>query len=242
MKTISALMAMTLLTGAFAWAETIEFPQEELATETVLPVFDNPEAVKSRTIEVTRRFELGAQASYNLTEAFFNNYSLSGSIGYNFTEEHGMSLFGAFFLPGVTNYTNQLNPPPGSSQNMNLQFAPHPKYLILGNYQYTGFYGKMSVARDFIMNLSLFGLAGIGGIYVGDKMFPVLSFGLGQKFYFNSQLALRFDLRALIYQGPNILSTNLVNATSDQSTSKFSNRLLIGSLLSVGMIWLVPGS
>ncbi len=240
MKAYLVFLALGL--SLSAQAETIEFPDEELATESVLPVFDNPEAVKSRTIETAKRFELGGQISYNLTEAFFKPLSFSGEATYHFNEEHGMNIFGTYFLSGVSGYTNQLNPPPKSDENMNLQFAPRPKWLLLGNYQYSGFYGKMSIARDYVMNLHLYGLAGLGGIQVGDKTFPVLSAGLGQKFYLNSQLALRFDLRALFYQGPDILSRNLGKVSSEQSTSGFSRRLIVGSILSVGAIWLIPNS
>ncbi len=240
------LVFLALGVSLSARAETIEFPDEELATESVLPVFDSPDAVKSRTVETARHFELGGQLSYNLTEAFFKPLSFSGEVSYHFNEEHGMNIFGTYFLSGVSDYTNQLNPPPGSIEKMNLQFAPRPKWLLLANYQYTGFYGKMSVARDFIMNLHLYGLAGVGGIQVGDKTFPVFSVGLGQKFYVSSQLALRFDLRALFYQGPDILSRPLgltsAPATTEQSASSFSKHLVVGSILSVGAIWLIPNS
>lgn len=238
------LLLAALLTSVSARAEVIEFPDEELATESVLPVFDNPMSVKARNVVTEKRFEVGAQVGYNLTEAFFNQYSFSGLLTYHLNETHGINIFGNFNLPGTTSYTDQLNPPPASTESLNLQYAPSPKWMVIGSYQYTGFYGKMSFTKDSIMNLSLFGLAGIGGIYIGDKTFPVVSVGLGQKFYFNPNFALRFDLRVLMYNGPDPFGapkTTLLNATSERSASEFSGRLHIGSLLSVGAIWLVPG-
>jgi outer membrane beta-barrel protein len=148
-------------------------------------------------------------------------------------------------MPGTTQYTDDLNPPPGSTENLNLQFGPRPKWMILGNWQYTGFYGKLSFTKEFVMNLSLYGLAGAGALMIGDKVFPLVSAGLGQKFYFNPRFALRFDLRLLVYNGPNLLSgpkQTLLNATSEQSASVFENRLYIGTLLSIGAIWLIPNS
>jgi outer membrane beta-barrel protein len=238
---IMSIIVMSFMTVS-ARAEVIEFPEEELATESVLPVFDTPDAVKNRTVVTSGRFEVGGQAGYNLTEAFFQPLSIAGTATYHINEEHGINFFGSSFISGVTQYTNDLNPPPGSTQNLNLQYAPRPKWMVLGNYQYTGFYGKLSLTKNYIMNLSLYGLAGIGAIYIGDKAFPVASFGLGQKFYLSRQLALRFDLRALLYQGPNVLSKNLSQATGEQSASIFDTRFIVGSMLTVGAIWLIPNS
>ncbi|MCM2281500.1 MAG: outer membrane beta-barrel domain-containing protein [Bdellovibrionaceae bacterium] len=238
-------MVLALLASAPVHAEVIEFPDEELATESVLPVFDHPVAVKARNVVTEKRIELGAMGGYNLTEAFFNQLSFGGTATYHLTEEHGINVFASYNLPGETSYVPALNPPPGSNESLNLQYAPRPKWMILGSYQYTGFYGKMSFSKDAVMNLSLYGLAGVGGIYIGDKTFPVLSVGLGQKFYFSPNFALRFDLRALIYQGPDLFAVPksiLSTATSEQSASRFTNRLHIGSILNAGVIWLVPGT
>jgi outer membrane beta-barrel protein len=238
-------MVLALTASVAAHAEVIQFPEEELATESVLPIFDNPVSVKNRNVITAKRFELGVQGGYNLTEAFFNQYSLAGTGTYHLNEDHGINVFATFFLPGVTQYTNDLNPPPGSLENLNLQYGPRPKWMLLTNYQYTGFYGKLSFSKDYVMNLSLFGIGGVGGIMIGDKMFPVLNFGLGQKFYFNPNFALRMDLRVLIYQGPNLLSgpkTTLLNARGETSASAFEERLFVGSLLSVGLVWLIPGA
>ncbi len=245
MKGLWFLVLLLLSTPAASLAEVIEFPEEELAQESVLPIFDNPVSVKARNVVTEKRFEVGGQLGYNLTEAFFNQYSFAGTLTYHLTEEHGVNIFGSFNLPGVTSYTSELNPPPGSTESLNLQHAPRPKWVVLGSYQYTGFYGKMSFTKDYIMNLSLYGLGGIGGIYIGDKTFPVLNFGLGQKFYFSPHFALRFDLRVLMYQGPDPFGapkTTLLNAAGEQSASLFPKRLYIGSLLSVGAIWLLPGT
>ena len=58
-------------TYSFSFAEVIEFPDEDLATETVLPVFENKVAVKNRLIELEGRFEAGFQLGATLNEAFY---------------------------------------------------------------------------------------------------------------------------------------------------------------------------
>jgi outer membrane beta-barrel protein len=225
-----------------AFAATIEFPEGELASESVLPVFDHPESVKSRNVKTAKRLELGGFMGYALTEAFYNPLSYGVNGTYHFDEVHGINLVGAFNVQGLNDYGNQLNPVPGTSppQNLNIQYAPAPKYLILANYQRTAFYGKLSLAKDYVMNLSLYGFAGAGMIGIGDVSKPVANFGIGQKFYFTPSLAFRADLRFLVYQGPDPVSKNLVAATSVQPASQFDEKLFFNGQLSFGAVYLLP--
>lgn len=226
--------------------QVIEFPNEELAAESVLPVFDHPEAVKNRLVPTEKRLELGVFGTYSMTEAFNNPFAFGGVATYHISETHGINLMGQMYMSGISNYANQLNPIPkadgtAGTTNMNLQYAPAPKYLFLGSYQYNAFYGKISMAKDFVMNLSLYGLAGLGAMGIGDSTVPVASLGLGQKFYLGHSIALRLDLRGLVYNGPDVLSgPNLDTKTSEVSASAFSSKLQFGTLLSAGVVYLLP--
>lgn len=219
-------------------AEQIQFPEDELATESVLPVFDQPQAVRSRLVPLAKRFEVGIGVSYDLVEPFFGPYGFNVSGTYNFTEEHGINIFYNNYLQGNTNYVDQLNNIPNTSSKFNLQNAPAPKYLLLVDYQYTGFYGKLSLTKETVMNLSLFGLVGLGGYQIGDSLNPVFNFGLGQKFYFSQNSALRFDLRFNVYNGPNIVSGTISANGPAPAASSFDQRIFLGSMLSASYIYL----
>jgi len=226
--------------------QVIEFPEEELANESVLPVFDHPEAVKNRLVPTAKRLELGAFGSFSLTEAFFNPLAIGANVTYHLTEASAINLMGQTYMSGISNYGKQLNPIPGpngqpGTTNLNIQYAPAPKYLLLANYQHTAFYGKISLTKDYVMNLSLYGLVGLGAMGVGDMTAPVLSVGLGQKFYFGSSFAFRFDLREIAYNGPDVLSgPDLNSRTSEASASEFNKKLQFGTLLSAGIVYLLP--
>ncbi len=226
--------------------QVIEFPDEELASESVLPVFDHPEAVKNRLVPTAKRLELGIFGAYSMTEAFFNPLAYGTNITYHLGETSGINLMAQMYMSGISNYGKQLNPIPGpngtpGTTNLNIQFAPAPKYLLLANYQHTAFYGKISLTKDYVMNLSLYGLLGAGAMGVGDTTAPVVSIGIGQKFYFGSSFAFRFDLRGIAYNGPDVLSgPDLNTKTSEVSASQFSNKLQFGTLLSAGVVFLLP--
>ncbi len=227
--------------SATARAETIQFPTEELATESVLPVFDQPTSVKNRTVSLAKRIELGLLMGYALTEPFYNPLQIGGTLSYHLNEEHGINLYGVTFLQGLSNEAAQLNPIPGSAGiNGNLQYGPAPKYLVIGSWQYSAFYGKLSFTKDYVMNLHLYGLAGVGMYGLGDASRPVLTVGLGQKFHFTPALAFRFDLRLLTYQGPDPVSIRLDNKNSVQPSSAFSDKLFFEGLLNFGVSYMLP--
>jgi hypothetical protein len=70
---------------------------------------------------------------------------------------------------------------------------------------------------------------------------PVLSLGLGQKFYLGKSFAFRLDLRGIAYDGPDVLTGPDLNArTSEASASDFSKSLQFGTLLSAGLVYLLP--
>ena len=221
-------------------ADKIEFPDDELAAESVVPIFEKPESVKFRSIRTAGRFEIGPELSDSLLEPFYNPISIGGTATYHFNEISAFNVFGSYFLQGLSDNANNLNPIPGKPGiNMNLQYAPQPKFMVLGNYQFTPFYGKISLTKEFVMNLNVFGFVGAGGIMIGDGLKPAADLGLGQKLYFTRNFALRLDLRFLAYQGPDVLSRNLNQVTQVQSTSSFDQKIIFSGLLSVGAVILL---
>jgi outer membrane beta-barrel protein len=239
---VGGVFLLGLIQPNLARSETIQFPTEELATESVLPVFDQPTVVRNRVVELSRRFELGLLMGYALTEPFYNPLQFGGTLSYHINEDHGINIFGSTFLTGLSSEASQLNPIPGTTPpvNANLQYGPVPKYLLIASWQYSAYYGKLSFTKDYVMNLHLYGLLGAGMYGVGDASKPVVSAGLGQKFHFSPSFSLRFDLRALAYMGPDPTSIRLDNKTGPQPTSAFDDSFMLEGLLNVGISYTLP--
>lgn len=227
------LLGLILLSFSTAKAdEALEVPEDELARESVLPKFDRPLGVRNRNVITANRFELSGAMGWSLTEAFFNNqqYALQGT--YHFSETHAANFAYIGWMGGVSSYSNQL-------KNFGLKFdlTPGPKNAFLGSWQFNGYYGKMSFAKDTIMNLTLYSLLGIGMIDVGGEYTPALSMGLGQKFYFTPNFSLRFDLRFLMYQGPDAASIKH-DFTEAQKAAAFDRQTVFAPLLHAGLAYL----
>jgi outer membrane beta-barrel protein len=217
--------------------EKIEFPEEELATESVLPIFDNSRGVLNRNVVTEGRFEFGGGAGLALNEPFYNplHFQLQGT--YHFDELHAVNVIGMFLMSGPSSYGDQLKSAP---TNFDPSLAPAPSSILMINYQLTAFYGKISLTKKSVMNLSLFGTAGAGvlGLDSGTQL-PALNIGFGQKFYFNPNLALRLDFRFVGYQGPDATSQPLNPGTAKPAESAFDDELFFNTYISGGLVFLL---
>ncbi|MCB0364841.1 MAG: outer membrane beta-barrel domain-containing protein [Bdellovibrionaceae bacterium] len=234
------VVAAAIVLSFNGYAETIEFPTEELASESVLPVFDKVENVKNRNVVKAKRFEVGGGVGFNLMDAFYNPLNFHGSLTYHFDEIHGFNAAAAFWMSGLSSYGEQLKNGEGLDGDFfDASRAPSPKYMLMANYQYTAYYGKISLSKQWVMNLSLFGLAGIGTIAIGDDNVMALNMGLGENFYFTPNLALRIDLRMLVYRGPDPTTKRLLPTDPVFPASDFGESNFFHSMLTFGLVYLL---
>jgi outer membrane beta-barrel protein len=233
--------ALTTLVSAAATAETIEFPEEELATESVLPVFDKKMVVRERAIKTEGRIELGIGGGLNLAEPLYGQSVYNFGVGYHFTELHGVSLNGFFLNDELSTAGKDLKNGKGlpAGTTFEADLAPTVSSMYFLNYQLTAYYGKMSITKQTVMHLSLYGFMGAGLVEWTDVTEMALDLGLGQKLYFNQHLAFQLDLMMAIYQGPDPtspkfnngnLDDGLIHKSSEFDSTVYMRPFLTGSL------------
>ena len=256
-----------LVMSVDSWAVTIEFPKEELARESVLPIFENTLAVKSRLVPTKNRFELGFSSGFAMNEPFFKPLRYGGHIAYHFTETHGFLIEAQLYQKGLNKNGENLrntnlitkerrdNPLYPYEDHIRMDYAPQPEYHFLVNYQLTAYYGKISILKNFVTNLSLYGLFGAGMLSVGGENLPAFNFGFGQKFYFNKFMGVRLDLGFLLYQGVNYFEgkdnepSPLIDSDdpkynfrfeeSFKKPSEFESDLILDTRLTLALIFLI---
>jgi len=234
------IFVMVSLLASHSYADSIEFPEEDLATDTVLPKFDNKTMVKNRYVTTKGRFELNLGAGFSLTEALYNNKSFHLGLGYNFTETHGFQLVGMFLLDGLSSNGEALRNGDGllGNDSLDASLAPHVEQMYLLDYQFTAWYGKISVTKNSIWNLSIYGLLGAGFISFTDSSTIGLNVGFGQKFYLTKNIALKTDLRFHFYQGPNPASKKqpLQTGTAPVSSDDLDKILYVPTILQTSLM------
>jgi outer membrane beta-barrel protein len=241
---LCCLLALTLLLPSLytARAETIEVPEEELATESVLPVFDKTVVVRERTVKTAKRFEAGGGAGLNLVEPLYEQMVFNITASYYFDELHGVNISGLFLSDGLSDAGLDLQAGRGlTGRTFDASLAPTVQSMLFANYQFSAYYGKISLTKQKTMNLSLYGTVGGGLVNWSDATTFGLDAGVGQKIYFTPNVGLRVDLMLAMYTGPDPTSpktgNKLLNGTSgtldsDQFESTFYFRpFLTGALV-----------
>ena len=216
-------------------ATDLELPQEELAKETVLPVFDRVEMVRARKVKTAGRWEFATNYSWMMSEPIFDTNRLGLSI-YKHTDEQtawGAQLYS--YTAGLSDYAKQLH------QTFNLDYnrAPKPQFGVFADYNKKLFYGKMSISKNTTMNTHLQSLFSLGMTKYENKMYPGMTAGVGYKFYFTPTISLRTDLRLFIHQAPIPFKRGAIVATDPvPDKGSFKERIHYTNLLDIGLNWL----
>lgn len=241
-KSLKAIMVFltAVISQTAVAAEIVELPTEELAQESVLPIFDRPVSVKNRNIVTEGKVEADVFYAYSMTEPIANVSKFGVSVYYNTNEDNAWGFRFAKNFSGLSTYAEQLN------QQFNLDFkrAPAPEMTGMVDYNIKAFYGKMSLSKSLVFNTMLFGSVAGGVIKYVHKTYPAVAFGLGQKFYFDKNWALRFDLRLYANEAPVPFLKNALRVPPSPSPdpvpehNRFQDRLTLTTNLEFGLSYL----
>jgi outer membrane beta-barrel protein len=182
-----------------------------------------------------RKIETHALYGISLSEAVANTSRVGIGLYYNWTEDHSLGILYVKNSSGLSSYSNQLN----TKFGWDLSRAPGPDSTTLLDYNFKAYYGKMSLEKMAVGNFILF-FSGSGGIvkYV-HKTYPALSLGIGQKFFFNRSLSLRFDFRLQGHNAPNPFKKGLIeNGTEVPAYNQFEDQFDLNQIAEVGLSFL----
>lgn len=239
-----SLLFLFILFCYQAQAVKVEFPDEELASESVLPMVETPGMILNRNVTLKSRFEINSGVSWGLGEPFYYPIYPMAQLSFHFTEIHSLSVTGLYYFPILSSAGRQLREGKGlQDKTFDASKSPYPQYSLFLNYQYTPFYGKISLAKNFVLNLSIYGFAG-GGMVVSNQndYLPSANLGIGQKFYFNKWLGLRGDLAVYGYYGPAVARLNLGSdsgAVRYQGLSSNQKRINFNITAGLGLIFIL---
>jgi outer membrane beta-barrel protein len=215
--------------GMLAKADVVEFSDEELSRESVLPVFDQPEAVKKRVVPTYQRIEAAAYLGLSLNDAFINTVPVGVDVEYHLTEIHALGLNAAYFITSASSYVTQIQQQVPGAVLIPFANNPAPQFMLLGEYEFTPFYGKISVTKQGVANLNIGGTIRAGMLFsTPTESSPVIGIGLNQRFFITRNFGLKLDLQALLYQKTDIIAIPA------------SKNLVTNIMMSLGALWYFP--
>ena len=214
----------------------VQLLDDELSKESVLPSFKHRYAVLNRRVKHADRFEIGVFYSHVLSEAIYAPDNAGINLTYHFSNSQGLHILASGFLGGLNSSGESLregdviNVGSDSGKTFDGSLAPSKEFMAAAHWQYSAYYGKVSLSKNTILNLSLFSLFGGGAYKIGDSFYPMVNFGFGQRFYFSPRVSLRVDLLGSVYNGPDITSTSddsstiLLTGNSAPSQEEFDEK------------------
>ncbi|MBL7545465.1 MAG: outer membrane beta-barrel domain-containing protein [Bdellovibrionaceae bacterium] len=246
-NTFICLAAVILLSTTVFAKELIQLPLEELARESVSPVFDINDSVRNRNIVTQKKYEGSVFYGWSLTEPIANVSKIGLSGYYHPSEDDAYGLMFIKNFSGVSYYAKQLF----DQYKLDFTRAPSPEASLFFDYNLKAFYGKMSLSKNTVTNYHFFGSLAGGIIKYSHKTYPAIATGLGQKFYFNKKLSFRFDFRIFLNQAPIPFlkcepgkHEGIKNSTADSCNepapkfSDFDERFTITSVIDLGISYL----
>lgn len=223
-------------------AEDVEFPDEELARETVLPKFDRVESVKNRNVVTDKRWEFGGFYGFNMTEPIYNQAKVGFNLGYHLTENSAVMINYSKWAGGKNKqYTDSLESSSAVSTGSPIDTgrAPALNYSLYANYELNAYYGKISLTKQAVTNMHLYPIIGMGMTSYSHKNYPGFNGGAGLKFYFGKSVALRSDFKLQYAQGPSPFIRGLKTSVQPPPTgSDFPDRWVLSTILDLGVSFL----
>jgi outer membrane beta-barrel protein len=231
MKKSNLIFIMSLIFALPALAN-VELPEDELAKESVLPKFDNSVSVKNKNVSLTKKIEIVPYVGWNFTEAIYNQMKVGAILGYHVNDDHAFSVNLGSWTTGLSQYGEQLR----AQQGLLFERAPRPSFSVSGNWEVTAYYGKISITKQGVGNITLYPIVGVGMTTFTHKTFFNMNGGLGMKLYFSKNLALRTDLRLQYAQQtePFLLGKMQSGQTVPQA-SEFTEKWVMGTIVDVGL-------
>ncbi len=224
-------------------SEVIRFADDELAQETVLPLFDPSRATLNRNVMTSKRFELGLYLGWNFTEPILNQNKFGLNLGYHLNEDRAINVnfanwvqgLNKQYTDGITQEANGTAPP---SERIDLNRVPRLKYSLFADYEWKLFYGKISITKSGVTNLSLYPFAGVGVNVFEHKTLPALQGGIGQKYYFGKNVALRLDFKLQLAQMASPFKSGALKVGNPKDLNAFPDKLRVNSIIDLGMSFL----
>ena len=170
---------------------------------------DRVDVFQLRTVTKQRRHELTPGLSLTMNDPYIQVLAASVSYTYHLSEGVGLELSGAFLQAIETDLIRQIR---GGGEGGILKsskdgsvptdkFSPiitTPQFFVFANFVWSPIMAKFSLG-NLVLDIDFFVLAGFGYVRSKNENLIASSIGLGARVFFTRWLALRVDIRDIIY-------------------------------------------
>jgi hypothetical protein len=236
-KFSGVFLALVVVLGFQAQAQEMRFAEEELPTEAVIPRLDTPKAVLNRKLSYENRWQADLAMGWFLDEPFYSNRYLAVQGSRSWNEFSAIGLKYLSFGAGLSDYSKQFQ---------NETVAPSPDFSrskgpsngFIAYYERRMMYGKVSLAKQWIVPSFLVWNAEAGILKYGARQLPLVGASIANRFFPTQHLGISLGLRAYVRQLVNPVSVTLRNSPAPpESDFKTATRLSTALDLSVSYLF-----
>jgi outer membrane beta-barrel protein len=213
-----SLLIVVALSGVRAYAQSNESEAgdvSEVDKDALGPLRERVRPVSGNLFLKKGRFEFSPGVSVSAKDAFYTKYLLGLSLTYFPFETLGIGLRGGYSIPAVSGAAQICTTAAGTRgckvpalEQLQQNSAPGEIQLTGGlDLQWAPIYGKISLSAEKFLHFDMYGVIGASAVQYGlfrngaksSNLTVGGNLGLGARFVANRWLAIRLELRDLIY-------------------------------------------
>jgi outer membrane beta-barrel protein len=171
------------------------------------------------------RWEFTPMVSVSLNDAFYQKMGGGGSLTYHIADSLALEFHGVYVGTIQTDMVGYFQ-----QANEALPQVSRLQYYLMGSFQWSPIYGKLSLFTDEIIHFDAYILGGFGMAYTEKGSKLASNIGIGLRYYMNSWMMIKLEVRDLIY-------TETLNLNIESTEfSDVQNHLM----LNIGISFVLP--
>ncbi len=227
-RLVLLLLALAPVARAQDLAPSSEAGDTAAMDRDIGPLKDRVPPVTGYTFLMARRFEIAPTVSISFRDAFWSKYVLGATATYHFNETLALALRGGYAITSISG-SAQICPPGEACRKPTVEELDGKgpgqiKMVTALDVEWAPLYGKISLLAEGFAHFNLYLIGGpVAVMYQAPKDLSAPGSdaawalggeaGLGMRFVFNRWMALRFELRDMIYREKTVGATETTGAS-----------------------------
>jgi outer membrane beta-barrel protein len=155
---------------------------------------DRIKSIQRRAFLKRNRWELAPNFCVSVNDAFYQKMGIGATGSYHLADGLGLEVQGIYIVNFQTDMVNFFQ-----RANEALPRVSQMRYYFMGSLLWSPLYGKLSFFTDDIVAFDAYLIGGFGMVYTETGAKLASNLGLGLRYFITSWLAIKLEVRDLIY-------------------------------------------
>lgn len=213
----------------------VDYTQDALRFDTVLPTVDYPETVLNKKIVFDHRFDLSVYKINMTDELFYNNSVYSIKAGYHWDDFYAAGFMYSSWEQGLNEYSEIFK---NSPAKLDFARAAAPEKSFSVYFESLYFYGKINLSRNLVLTNNFLGRYSIGVTQYAKEFLPLINYSLGYQTFFNKKTFFELGYGVSLQQIYNPISINIRSTEPVPEKTSFTKKIEISQNLNLGFGYL----